>query len=68
MKVWIVLHGWDYEGDSIVGVYSSFQKAYDKCVEDMGRDFSRFTIDKREDRLIAKRGSENYSIDPHDVE
>lgn len=68
MKVWIAFHGWDYEGDNVIGVHHTFEAARNKCLEDMGKNSSKFSLTERGEEFFAKWGSEHYTIYSYNVE
>jgi len=69
MKVWIAFQGWDYEGETIIGVYTNFDTAVSNCYEDMGGDVSSYTVtDKRDGKFHANRGSHYYFVQSYEVE
>lgn len=69
MKVWIAFYGYDYEGDSIIGVYTNFDDAVSNCFKDMGDDISCYTVTDRGDgKFHANRGSHYYFVQSYEVE
>lgn len=72
MKVWIAFHGYDYEGEDVIGVYSNFEAARSKCIQEIAGD-SRYTISEGENsegekKFYAKGRSQAYSVAPFEVE
>lgn len=67
MKIWIAFHGFDYEGDDIMGVYFSFEGARNKCLESIGGD-SSFFIEDKAGKFYAQGKSQTYSVSCFEVE
>lgn len=70
MRVWVAFHGLDYTRSlgTIIGVYHTFEAARNRCLEDMGKYSSNYSLTEKSGELIAKWGSEHYTIQSHDVE
>jgi hypothetical protein len=68
MNVWIAFHGYDYEGSDILGVYTNFEAARNKCIEEIDGDSNIKITIEGEEKFFAEGRAQSYRVSRYNVE